>query len=42
MSGSDTGATWTLSGTDEAPTLMPSVNAVGVWHGFLTNGKAKQ
>lgn len=35
------GATWTLSGTDEAPTLQPSVNAVGVWHGFLTDGSAK-
>jgi hypothetical protein len=35
------GATWTLSGADDAPTLQPSVDAVGVWHGFLTNGSAK-
>lgn len=36
------GAAWTLSGTETAPTLMPSVDAVGIWHGFLTNGVAKQ
>lgn len=36
-----TGATWTLSGTEEAPTLHPSVNAEGEWHGFLTNGVAR-
>ena len=36
------GATWTLSGTEDAPTLQPSVDARGIWHGFLTNGVAKQ
>lgn len=37
------GASWTLSGTDEAPTLTPSVDARGVgWHGFLTNGVARR
>lgn len=35
------GATWTLSGTEDAPTLTPSVDARGIWHGFLTNGSAK-
>lgn len=36
------GATWTLSGTDDKPTLYPSVNVNGIWHGFLTGGIAKQ
>lgn len=36
------GASWTLSGTDEAPTLFPSVDAAGIWHGFLTDGIARQ
>lgn len=35
------GATWTLSGPDGAPTLTPSVDARGVWHGFLTDGFAR-
>jgi hypothetical protein len=38
----DNGATWTLSGAEDAPTLFPSVDAKGVWHGFLTNGVARQ
>jgi hypothetical protein len=31
---------WTLSGTDDVPTLRPSicVNPPTGWHGFLTNG----
>jgi len=36
------GATWTLSGPEDAPTLSPSVNAEGIWHGFLTAGVARQ
>lgn len=36
------GATWTLTGTEEEPTLFPSVDAKGVWHGFLTDGVARQ
>lgn len=36
------GASWELSGSLEAPTLRPSVNAEGIWHGFLTDGVAKQ
>lgn len=38
----ENGASWALSGTEDRPTLQPSVNAVGIWHGFLTNGVAKQ
>jgi hypothetical protein len=30
--------TWTLSGTNEKPTLSPSLHWVGIWHGFLENG----
>ncbi len=32
------GAQWALSGTQELPTLSPSLNWVGVWHGFLNDG----
>lgn len=30
---------WTLSGTDDKPTLSPSIDAVGKWHGYLTEGR---
>jgi len=30
---------WTLTGTENAPTLSPSLHVVGVWHGYLTNGE---
>jgi hypothetical protein len=36
------GATWTLLGTLDAPTLQPSVNAVNIWHGRLTDGVARK
>lgn len=32
------GAQWTLSGTRERPTLNPSLNWVGMWHGWLRDG----
>jgi hypothetical protein len=32
---------WELSGTDAAPTLKPSINHVGCWHGWLTDGVFK-
>jgi Family of unknown function (DUF6527) len=32
-------ATWELSGTVEAPTLLPSLHWIGVWHGFLQAGR---
>lgn len=31
-------ASWSLTGTDDCPTLSPSLHAVGVWHGFVRNG----
>ena len=30
---------WTLTGTENAPTLSPSLNAPGIWHGYLLNGE---
>lgn len=33
------GGYWTCTGTAPAITLTPSINAEGVWHGFLTNGE---
>jgi hypothetical protein len=34
---------WTLSGTEDEPTLMPSVfvNPPRGWHGFITDGIAR-
>lgn len=32
---------WELSGTPDAPTLQPSINHVGCWHGWLTDGVFK-
>ncbi|MBI1243752.1 MAG: hypothetical protein GC202_02010 [Alphaproteobacteria bacterium] len=34
------GATWMLSGAVDRPTLAPSVNAEGIWHGYLRDGVA--
>lgn len=30
---------WTMSGSDDAPTLTPSINHTGCWHGFLRDGE---
>ncbi len=30
---------WKLSGTLEKPTLSPSLHWIGVWHGFLKDGR---
>lgn len=30
---------WELSGTIDKPTLHPSLNWIGVWHGWLKNGR---
>lgn len=30
---------WKLSGTYEKPTLSPSLNWIGYWHGFLRDGR---
>lgn len=35
-------AQWQLSGTYEKPTLSPSLNWVGVWHGWLQDGELKE
>lgn len=32
---------WQWNGSVEKPTLTPSVNHVGHWHGFLTDGEWK-
>lgn len=37
----ENGATWRLSGRLDAPTISPSVNAKGVWHGYVTEGFSK-
>lgn len=30
---------WAFDGNDDAPTLKPSINHVGCWHGWLTAGE---
>lgn len=30
---------WEFDGNLEAPTLSPSINHVGCWHGYLTRGE---
>lgn len=32
------GATWQWNGDREKPTLTPSINCHGCWHGFITDG----
>ena len=32
---------WVLSGTAESPTLAPSIDTHGIWHGWLTAGILK-
>lgn len=32
------GPSWEWNGSTEAPTLRPSVNHIGHWHGWLRNG----
>ena len=33
------GHQWTWDGNEDAPTLSPSLHAVGIWHGFVKQGK---
>lgn len=33
------GAQWGWNGNEDAPTLTPSLHAVGVWHGWVRDGK---
>lgn len=30
---------WTWNGSMNSPTVTPSINVIGRWHGFLTDGK---
>lgn len=30
---------WLQVGSDEEPTLTPSINVVGTWHGYLEKGE---
>lgn len=32
-------APWSFDGNEDAPTLAPSVNVVGHWHGFIRAGR---
>lgn len=32
------GHSWEFDGNEDAPTLSPSINHVGCWHGFLRGG----
>ena len=33
------GSQWTWDGDSDAPTLSPSLHWVGVWHGWVQNGR---
>lgn len=33
------GAQWSFSGSYDCPTLSPSLHAIGVWHGWVRDGK---
>ena len=33
------GAQWSWDGNEDAPTLLPSLHAVGIWHGWVTAGQ---
>lgn len=37
--GQEDTAHWKLTGTDECPTLEPSIHWVGHWHGHLVKGE---
>lgn len=36
---SPNGPVWKISGTDDCPSLQPSIHSMGEWHGYLTNGQ---
>ena len=38
LTGSAVPPVWQWDGNKEAPTLSPSINVIGVWHGWLKNG----
>ena len=33
------GAQWSWDGNEDAPTLTPSLHAVGIWHGWVRAGQ---
>lgn len=35
----DCGAQWSWDGNETAPTLSPSLHAVGIWHGWVRGGQ---
>ena len=35
-------ASWSWDGNQNAPTLSPSLHAVGLWHGWITNGELRE
>jgi hypothetical protein len=37
--GSDVPPVWKWDGNKEMPTLTPSIDVTGIWHGYLTDGK---
>jgi len=37
--GNDVPPVWKWDGNKNAPTLTPSINVIGVWHGWLREGR---
>lgn len=35
-------AQWSWDGNEEAPTLQPSLHAVGIWHGHVQAGELRE
>ena len=33
------GGQWSWDGNEDSPTLTPSIHAVGIWHGRVSNGE---
>ena len=38
VSASPAGPVWSWDGNEDCPTVTPSINVIGCWHGFLTAG----
>ena len=36
------GAQWDWDGNEDAPTLIPSLGAPNLWHGWISNGQLKE
>lgn len=37
--GTNNGHSWQWDGNEDTPTLTPSINAEGMWHGYVTAGR---